>query len=181
MKVTLKNLTLPVMASLVLIGCGGGGSGPTIIEDAHAKLIGTWIDGTVPNGCDSNAPYSQSSSKTILTFQQNDLTLEDKKYNNTTCDSIGLISDIVYTYSYAIEGTDKAKTGQTSFITSLTSTKVTIKKGTVTDPNILKTGNVSKEEFLFDGDHLVFSKNESTPTQYANDFNLSNYWIKMPK
>ncbi len=176
-------LTTIAVATVLLTGCGGGGSNdntPNIIETAHSKLIGTWIDGTVNDGCETNA-YSATSEKTILTFVQNDLTVEDLDYNNTTCNPSGLVKDVVETYEYSIEGTDKATTGQTSYKMSVTKTEVDIKKGTVTDPEILQTGDIIKLEFLFDNKaHLVFAEKAESKSQYSNDFNLSEYLIKLP-
>jgi len=176
-------LTTITAATVLLTGCGGGGSNagdkatPNTIEAAQQKLIGTWIDGTYPNGCDNTG--GSSSYKTILNFKQNDLITEDFEYNNTTCDTSGLTSDIVETYDYQIEGTDTAKnTGHISYKMVTTHTATSIKKGT--HSGNLSTGKVYKIEFLFDDDHLVFSEKEETPNQYTNDFNLSDFFIKQP-
>ena len=175
-----------IAAAVLLTGCGGGGgtsenNTPTTIETAQNKLIGTWIDGNyAPMGCNKYNNETKSE-KVTFTFSLNDLEVDFFEYNNTTCNPNGIITNTTETFSYQIEGTDKATTGQTSYKMSVIKTGVSIKIGTVTDPEILQTGKTAKDEFIFDGDHLVFSEDEeSNNTQYSNDFNLSEYFIKLP-
>jgi hypothetical protein len=172
-----------ITATVLLTGCGGGSNAgdkatPNTIEAAQQKLIGTWIYGTYPNGCDNTG--GSPSYKTIYNFTQSDLIVEDFEYNNTTCDTSGLTSDIAQTLEYVIEGTDKANTGQISYKTSFTITKEEVKKGSKSYGEESSIGQVIKTEFLFDNDHLVFSEKEKTPNQYTNDFNLSDFFIKQP-
>jgi len=167
------------MSVLLLSGCGGGSSSnttPNTIEIAHKKLIGTWLQNAQENGC--YADTNTSSGKTILTFSQNDVSIKDFEYNNATCDSSGLTKNVIETYEYAIEGTGLSTTGKKFYKTSFTKTGISIIKGSITDPDELKTGQVIKLGLLFDGDHLVFSDKEETPDQYGSDFNLSEYLIK---
>ena len=172
-----------VLSALLLSGCGGGAGSnntsntPTDTETAQQKLLGTWMDGSFLNGCDFSG---NESYKTVLTFTENDLKSEDFEYNNTTCDPSGLTKDIITTFEYSIIGTDTSKASHIFYKTDFTKTGVTLKKGTITNTEELQTGQVTKTGFLFDGEHLVFAKEDETETIRSNDFNLSDYFTKQP-
>ncbi len=168
------------VGALLLTGCGGGGtSGPSVIEEAQQKLIGTWRDGISTTGCeDESYGGSPSSERVTLLIDNNDFVVDNKDYNNSTCDESGLIYHDQETYDYDIIGTGESTEGHNAFKIDLIKTKYTLLKGTNNNPEDFNTGTEMKMMFLFDGDHLVFSKKGATPTDRTNDFNLSQYWIK---
>jgi hypothetical protein len=169
------------MGVVLLTGCGGGTSGPSVIEEAQQKLIGTWRDGRTTTGClDYSGTGFSLSFKSIYIIDNNDFTVESKEYNSSNCDEVGLTLHEQDTYDYDIIGTAKSTEGHDAFKIDLIKTKYTLLQGTQNDPESFNTGAGTeiKGMFLFDGDHLVLSKKGTTRTDRTNDFNLSKYWVK---
>ena len=173
--------TLACSSILLFSGCGGGSTDTNTLEEIYNKLLGTWIyapDGS-PNGCVADND-DNSSIKMLLTFEQSDFRLHGYEYNNTVCDTNGLQLDIVYTFEYVVVGKDIANTGHTSYKMRFTKTNVKVNKkedNITLGSDTFNTGQTLKNEFLFDGGHLVFSK-DSNDTYYPNDFNLSDYFTR---
>jgi hypothetical protein len=172
------------IGALLLTGCGGGGDdAPTVIEEAQDKLVGTWLDGISPTGCDDYSHgVSSVSSKVVLIIDDSDFVIETKDYNNSSCEESGLTMHELETYEYNIVGTAKSTENHDAFKIDLIKTKYTLKKGTTDDPESFNTGAGTeiKTMFLFDSDHLVFSKKGVTRTDRTNEFNLSQFWTKQP-
>jgi len=172
-----------ILGAVLLTGCNDNSSSEddnnpiSTVEQAHQNIIGSWLMGYVPGGCEDNSFENYiESDKDVITFSNSDAVIVGKEYNNSNCDESGVVFHDVTTYEYEISGTGTGSKGEDAFNMDLTLTDHKIIKS---DGSIVETDPTDKLMFLFDGDHLVLSIDDNLSLEHRpKDFNMSDYWIK---
>jgi len=180
-------LTSIVLGSLILSGCGGGGSNVQTLsatETAQNKLLGDWElieDSTT--GC-RNDTTDGTSEKVVFTFTKNNVLSDDKVYSELNCQESDLDYYATGIYDYTIGQQTKGSHNEVSYEMDITQTGFTLHSGQSNGSELEDIGIPFYTMVTFDGEKLKFANDNqkmdgSTKEKRANTFDSNAYWTKI--
>ena len=173
-------IAILAISSIIYTACGGGssiGGEATELLNAQKKLVGSWLpDIADQNGCISNGVSNFSQYQATIFENNSTYKYIEKEFNDSNCSEANLTYDVEIYGDYAIIGKDKSNDGKDAYVLELIHTGSTIKKGTISDPDIFNTGQTYQLLVYFNSDNNISASHLS-----KDDINKTLRYILIKK